>query len=157
MDGSVEVQACQIPTLPVALVCQIRHNRQTMDEPHLINDVIWIGSSRKDLKPFPDEVRRVIGYALYRAQEGKKAPEAKVLTGFGGAGVLEIVDDYQTDTYRAVYTVKFSDLVYVLHVFQKKSRKGKATPKRDIELIKHRLKLAEEHYAARQSRTGRHT
>lgn len=98
MDGSVEVQACQIPTLLVARVWQIRHNRQTVDEPHLIKELIWIGSSRKDLKALPDEVRRVIGYALYRAQEGKKAPEVKVLTGFGGAGVLETVDDYQTDT-----------------------------------------------------------
>lgn len=127
-----------------------------MDEPHIIKDVIWIGSSRKDLKAFPDEVQDVIGYALYAAQDGKKAPEAKVLTGFGGAGVLEIVDDYRSDTYRAVYTVKFSEVVYVLHVFQKKSRKGNTTPKRDTELIKHRLKLAEEDYTTRESRTGRH-
>lgn len=87
---------------------------------------------------------------MYLAQEGKKAPEAKVLTGFGGAGVLEIVDDYQTDTYRAVYTLKFSDFVYVLHVFQKKSRRGKATPGADVELIKQRLKAAQDDYAGRQ-------
>lgn len=121
----------------------------TVDEPHLIKDLLWIGSSRKDLKAFPDEVQDVIGYALYLAQKGEKAPEAKVLTGFGGAGVLEIVDYYRTDTYRAAYTVKFSDSVYVLHVFQKKSRKGKATPRADIELIRQRLKAAEEDYATR--------
>ena len=123
-----------------------------MDEPHIIKDVFWIGSSRKELKAFPDEVQRVIGFALYAAQRGQKAPEAKLLTGFGGAGVLEIVDDYRTDTYHAVYTVKFSDLVYVLHVFQKKSKKGNATPKADIELLKHRLKAAAEDYAKRQIR-----
>ena len=87
-----------------------------------------------------------MGYALYQAQIGLKAPTSKPLRGFGGAGVLEIVEDYQTDTYRAVYTLKFGDLVYVLHAFQKKSKKGRATTKRDIDLIKKRLKAAEEHY-----------
>lgn len=127
---------------------------RTVDEPHIIKDLFWIGSLRKDLKAFPDEVQDVVGYALYAAQRGQKASEAKVLTGFGGAGVLEIVDDHGTDTYRAVYTVKFSDLVYVLHVFQKKFKKGNATPKADMKLVKHRLKAAEEDYANRQSRTG---
>jgi phage-related protein len=110
-----------------------------------------MGSSRKDLRTFPDEVQDEIGYALYAAQRGQKAPKAKVLSGFGGAGVLEIVDDYRSDTYRAVYTVKFSDLVYVLHVFQKKSKKGLATPKAEIELVRHRLKAAEKDYAKRRS------
>jgi phage-related protein len=123
-----------------------------VDEPHVIKDLLWIGSSLKDLKPFPDEVQREIGYALYAAQRGGKAPEAKVLTGFGGAGVLEIVDDYRTDTYRAVYTVKFSDIVYVLHVFQKKSRKGNTTSKAEIELIRRRLRDAAEDDTARKSR-----
>ena len=109
----------------------------------------------KDLKAFPDEVQDVIGYALYAAQRGEKAPQAKVLTGFGSAGVLEIVDDYRTDTYRAVYTVKFSDLVYVLHVFQKKSKKSSATTRADIELLNHRLKAAREDYAKRQPGIGR--
>ena len=99
--------------------------------------------------------QQVMGYALYQAQRALKAPSAKVLTGFGSAGVLEIVDDYQTDTYRAVYTVKFSDSVYVLHAFQKKSRKGNATPKAEIELVKKRLKVAEEDHKTRQLGRGR--
>lgn len=127
-----------------------------MDEPHLIKEVIWIASSRKDFRAFPDEVQDVIGYALYKAQEGLKAPEAKVLSGFDGSGVLEIVDDFQGDTYRAVYTVKFSDLVYVLHAFQKKSKKGSATPKREMQLIKKRLRDAEEDYGVRRLRLGRY-
>lgn len=96
-----------------------------------------------------------MGYGLYQAQMALKAHSAKVLTGFGGACVLEIVDDYQTDTYRAVYTVKFLDAVYVLHAFQKKSKKGTATPKAQIELVKRRLKIAEEHHEIRQSGKGR--
>lgn len=96
-----------------------------------------------------------MGYALYQAQMALKGHSAKVLTGFGGAGVLEIVDDYLTDTYRAVYTVKFSDAVYVLHAFQKKSRKGNATPKAEIELIKKRLKIAEEDHEMRRLGRGR--
>lgn len=109
----------------------------------------WIGSSRKDLKKFPAEVRSGMGYALYQAQLGLKAVNAKPLAGFVGASVLEIVDDFQTDTYRAVYTVRFGDVVYVLHAFQKKSRKGIATPKADLDLIKKRLKFAEEDYKTR--------
>ena len=163
MDGSFAIRTCQIlfgsfsfhGFIVVARVCQIRHNLVTVDEPHIIKDLIWIASSRKDLSAFPDDVQDVIGYALYIAQTGGKAPEAKVLTGFGAAGVLEIVDDYRTDTYRAVYTVRFSDFVYVLHAFQKKSRKGKSTPRADMELIKRRLKVAEEDYATRH-RQGRH-
>ncbi len=95
-----------------------------------------------------------MGYALYQAQVGQKAPSAKPLRGFGGAGVLEIIDDHQTDTYRAVYTVKFSECVYVLHAFQKKSKKGIATPKPDIDLVKKRLRAAEEDYKIRQSPRG---
>lgn len=95
-----------------------------------------------------------MGYALYQAQKGFKAPTTKPLRGFGGAGVLEIVEDYQTDTYRAVYTVKFADSVYVLHAFQKKSKKGRATPKSDIDLVKKRLKTAEQHYKSRGERTS---
>jgi phage-related protein len=94
-----------------------------------------------------------MGYALYQAQLGLKAPLAKPLRGFGGAGVLEIVEDHQTDTYRAVYTVKFSELV--LHAFQKKSKKGIATPKPDMDLIKRRLRVAEEDYKMRQAGRGR--
>src|SRR5262245_10796558 len=113
-----------------------------LDETPKIKSIVWIGSSRRDLKSFPAEVKDVMGYALYQAQLGLKAPAAKPLRGFGGAGVVEIVADHESDTYRAVYTVKFSDLVYVLHAFQKKSKKGIATPKADIDLIKKRLKTA---------------
>ena len=100
-----------------------------------------------DLKVFPDEVQDVMGYALDFAQQGQKHPDAKPLKGFGGTGVLEIVDDYDGDTYRAVYTVKFAHAVYVLHCFQKKSKRGIATPKQDMDLIESRLKRAREHYA----------
>ena len=108
--------------------------------------LFWIGRSRDDLKECPDEVMREIGYALDFAQRGGKHPNAKPLKGFGGASVLEIVEDHDGDTYRAVYTVTFLLAVYVLHVFQKKSKKGMATPKRDLDLIDERLKRAESHY-----------
>jgi len=114
----------------------------TSDKP-----LFWIGSSRNDLKDCPAEVQNAMGYALHWAQRGGKSPDAKPLQGFGGAGVLEVVDDFDGDTYRTVYTVRFTDAVYVLHVFQKKSRKGIATPKQDIELVRARLKRAEDHYA----------
>jgi phage-related protein len=110
--------------------------------------VEWIGSSRDDLREFPQDVRRVMGQAIDDAQHGGEHPAAKALKGFGGRGVLEVVDDFDGDTYRAVYTVKFAGVVYVLHVFQKKSKKGIATPRREIELIGARLKRAEEHYRA---------
>ena len=118
------------------------------DDPKL-KSVVWIGSSRKDLQSFPAEVKDVIGYALYQAQIGRKAPSAKPLRGFGGAGVLEIIDDHQTNTYRAVYTVKFAEAVYVLHAFQKKSKKGITTPKSEIEIITRRLRIAEEDHKTR--------
>ena len=108
--------------------------------------VRWVGSSKDDLSGFPEEVRRRVGGALWDAQRGLKAPYAKPLRGFGGAGVLEIVDDYDGDTYRAVYTVRFAGVVYVLHAFQKKSKSGKATPKAELDLIKQRLKRATEDY-----------
>ncbi len=120
-----------------------------VDEPLKIKGIIWMGSSRRDLKAFPSEVKDVIGYALYQAQVGRKAPSAKPLAGFGGASVLEVIEDFHTNTYRAVYTVKFSELVYVLHAFQKKSKKSIGTPKTDIDLIKKRLRLGEEDYKTR--------
>jgi phage-related protein len=126
-----------------------------VDEPPKIKSIIWMGSSKRDLKAFPAEVKDVMGYALYQAQLGLKAPSAKPLAGFGGASVVEIVEDFQTNTYRAVYTVRFSEFVYVLHAFQKKSKKGIATPKTDIDLIKKRFRLAEENYKARLARRGR--
>jgi len=108
--------------------------------------VEWIGSSKEDLREFPREVRRVMGQAIDDAQHGGENPAVKALKGFGGRGVLEVVDDFDGDTYRAVYTVKFVGVVYVLHAFQKKSKKGIATPQREIDLIKARLKRAEDHY-----------
>lgn len=107
----------------------------------------WVGSSIKDYKAFPDEVQDVMGYALDVVQCGKKPLKAKPFKGLGG-GVLELVSDYQSDTYRAVYTVRFEDVVYVLHAFQKKSKKGIATPKQDVDLIKLRLKQAQTLYSS---------
>jgi len=112
-----------------------------------LKPVEWVGSSLEDVKAFPEEVRQSVGYALYLAQCGEKSPSAKPLKGFKGAGVLEVVEDFDKDTYRAVYTVKFAGVVYVLHAFQKKSKQGIATPKHDIELIEARLKRAKDHYA----------
>jgi len=106
----------------------------------------FIGSSRKDIRAFPEEVKDDIGYALFEAQEGKKPTNAKPLKGFGGAGVLEIIENFSGDTYRAVYTVSFKKVIYVLHCFQKKSKRGIKTSQRDIDLIKKRLKAAEEDY-----------
>jgi len=108
--------------------------------------VEWIGSSRGDLRAFPQEVRRVMGQALDDAQLGTEHPAAKALKGFGGRSVLEIVDDFDGDTFRAVYTVRFAEVVYVLHAFQKKSKKGIATPQREIQVIKAQLQRAEDHY-----------
>jgi phage-related protein len=118
-----------------------------MDTP--LKPLHWIASSLTDLRHCPDEVQDGVGYALQLAQEGGKHHKAKPLRGFGGAGVLETVEDFDGDTYRAVYTVKFALAVYVLHVFQKKSRSGIATPKGEIDLIKSRLRSAAEHYEQR--------
>ena len=111
-----------------------------------LKPVEWIASSLDDLKDFPEEVQQVIGYALYQAQCGDKHPDAKPLKGFKGSGVLEVVENFDGDTYRSVYTVRFEGAVYVLHIFQKKSKQGIATTKQDIELIEARLKRAKQHY-----------
>ena len=103
----------------------------------------WIGSSYKDLMALPTDVRRFFGYALSLAQAGDQHDAAKVLKGFGGGGVLEVVEDDAAGTYRAVYTVKFEEAVFVLHCFQKKSKRGIATPKADMDIIRARLKVAE--------------
>jgi phage-related protein len=116
------------------------------DEP---KPVRWIGSSRKDLKAFPKAVQRDVGQALYAAQCGKEYPAVKALRGFGGRSVLEIVAPHEADTYRAIYTVRFGGVLYVLHAFQKKSKKGIATPAHEIDLIKQRLALAERDYKQR--------
>jgi phage-related protein len=116
-------------------------------------EVYWIGSARGDLRRFPEEVRYAVGYALYVAQTGGKHDRAKPLRGFGDAGVVEIVEEHDGNTYRAVYTVRFREVIYVLHAFQKKSRKGIAPPKPDIDIVKERLKTAAEHYAAFMQRS----
>lgn len=89
-----------------------------------------------------------MGYALFLAQTGGKHPDAKPLKGLGGAGVLEVVDDYDGNAFRAVYTVRFEGAVYVLHAFQKKSKKGIKTPKHEIDIVKQRLIRAREIHAA---------
>jgi phage-related protein len=108
--------------------------------------LFWVGPSKKDLKAFPLAVRRAMGFALFQAQAGGKHVDAKPLKGFGGAGVLEVVEDHERSTFRAVYTVKFAGAVYVLHAFRKKSKKGVKTPKAELDLIRKRLQAAEEHY-----------
>jgi phage-related protein len=113
-----------------------------MDSQH--KPLVWLAASKKDFLAFPEAVISDVGHALYLAQCGDKPPNAKPLKGFGGASVLEVVEQHDGDTYRAVYTVRFEDAVYVLHCFQKKSKSGAATPQQDIELIKTRLRAAEE-------------
>jgi len=105
--------------------------------------IVWLGTSHRDLRQFPREVRRDIGVALYAAQQGETDPAAKPLKGFGGGSVLEIVANYRGDTWRAVYTVRYSEAIYVLHAFQKKSTKGIATSKNDLDLIQRRLAEAD--------------
>jgi phage-related protein len=105
--------------------------------------LVWVGGSKKDLLALPVEVRKFFGHALDYAQRGDQHDAAKVLKGFGGAGVLEIVEDHAGGTYRAVYTVKFGAAVFVLHCFQKKSKRGVAAPKEDMDIIRARLKVAE--------------
>ena len=107
-----------------------------------VKKVVWLGSSLKDLKDLPDSVQDDIGYALWRVQEGKEHQDIKLLKGL--PGVFEIGIDYDRDTYRAVYTVNIGDVIYVLHVFKKKSKKGIALPKEDADLIQSRLKWAKE-------------
>jgi len=111
-----------------------------------MNPLYWIGSSRKDIKSFPADVQDVVGRSLLDAQFSEMPRNAKVLRGFNGASVLEIVEDFDGSTFRTVYTVRFQTAVYVLHAFQKKSRRGIETCKHDVDLIHARLKAAEEHY-----------
>ncbi len=113
--------------------------------------IVWVGSSRRDLRAFPREIRRDIGQSLYAAQQGETDPSAKPLKGFGGRSVVEIVARYSGDTWRAVYTVRFAEAVYVLHAFQKKSKRGIATPKNEINLVRQRLAAAERMHRERQN------
>ena len=119
---------------------------QRDDQKPLLKPLHFIASAKRDLESFSEGVRSVMGYALYLAQANDQHESAKVLKGFGSAGTLEICDDDAGGTYRAVYTIRFAKAVYVLHAFQKKSTKGISTSKRDVDLIKSRLKLAGQHY-----------
>ena len=110
--------------------------------------LVWVGSSKRDLSAFPDAVRGRMGHALFVAQCGGTHPDAKPMKGFASAGVLEIVEAFEGNAWRAVYTVRFSGRVYVLHAFQKKSKRGSELPKPDAELLRRRLKRAEETHAA---------
>jgi phage-related protein len=114
-----------------------------MEDPQQARPLQWVASTKRDLLLLPDEVIHTFGYALYLAQTGRKHEQAKPLRGFGSAGVLEVTDDWEGNTYRAVYTVRFQRAVFVLHVFQKKAKRGMATPKADLELIRQRLRAAE--------------
>ena len=115
----------------------------------------WVASSRRDIRALPKIVQRTFGIALFAAQKGEMPPIAKPLKGFGGAGVLELIEDDRAGTYRAVYTVRFGTAIYVLHVFQKKSKRGSSTPAHEIDLIKERLKRAEEIHAERMKEQTR--
>ena len=106
------------------------------------SDIIWVSSSLEDLRRFPEPVRQVMGFALFQAQRGGKHLQAKPLKGFGGAGVLEVIEDFDGNAFRTVYTVRFADAVYVLHAFQKRSKKGAETPRREMDVVRSRLRLA---------------
>jgi phage-related protein len=113
--------------------------------------LVWMGSSRSDLRDFPRQVRRDIGQALYTAQQGGIDPAAKPLKGFGSGSVVEVVADHKGDTWQAVYTVRFAEAVYVLHAFQKKSKRGIGSPKHELDLIQRRLAEAERLHKERQN------
>jgi len=108
-----------------------------------MKDLYWVGATKKELGSLPSEVIDVFGYALHLAQSGMKHAQAKPLKGLGG--VLEVVEDFKSDTYRAVYSVKFGNAIYVLYCFQKKSKQGIKTPKPDMDIIMQRLKAAKAH------------
>lgn len=109
-----------------------------------LRPLAFVGSSRRDLLAFPDDVRQEVGHALFLAQTGERAPSVKTLKGFGGGSVVEIAEDHDGDTYRCVYTVRLARAVYVLHAFKKKSKRGAETPKHDMDVIRSRLRDAEE-------------
>ena len=111
----------------------------------MLKSVQWVGASKADLRRFPDHVQHRMGFAIYQAQIGLRHRDAKPLKGFG-SGVLEVVSRHDGDTFRAVCTVRFESAVYVLHAFQKKARRGIATPKHELDLVRRRLAVAEQHY-----------
>lgn len=124
------------------------------DDEQPFRELVWVGSSKRDFMGFPEEIRADMGYGLYRAQQGREHASAKALKGFGGRTVLELVEDHASGTYRAVYTVRFDTAVYVLHAFQKKSKRGIGTPQLDKEMIERRLREAEAIHRSRQGLKG---
>lgn len=116
-----------------------------------VRDLEYVGRSLRDVQAFPEDVQEVVALALLEALRGNKHPDAKPLTGFGGAGVMEISDTFRTDAYRVVYTTKFSGVIYVLHAFKKKSKRGSETPRLEIETITRRLKTAADLHAQRET------
>ena len=116
---------------------------------HPLRPLRWIASSRRDYSDFPETVQEAFGFELFLAQTGQHPPSAKPLRGFGG-GVVELVEDFDGNAYRAVYTVRFETAVYVLHCFNKKSKRGIKTPQSEIELIRRRLRDAEADHSHRR-------
>lgn len=121
----------------------------------MLKPLLWIGSSKADLKRFPDRVQDRMGFAIYQAQVGHRHRDAKPLRGFG-SGLLEIVVRHDGDTYRAAYTVRFEKAVYVLHAFQKKAKRGIATPRKELDLVRRRLRAAERHHSEKQGGEKNH-
>lgn len=139
----LSVPACSVRSAPLT-----RHAQTSIlpvtGQP--VKPVEWVGTALDDLRSCPEDVRDVVGYALFLAQQGAQHPRAKRLHG-DLAGLMEIVDDFEGSTYRAVYTVRLTGAVYVLNVFKKKATRGSATPRWEIALIKQRLRLARTHHA----------
>jgi phage-related protein len=120
---------------------------------HAPNEVIWVASSLRDLREFPAFVRQSMGFAIFQAQRGGKHVQAKPLRGFKG-GVLEVVEDFDGNTFRAMYAVRFTEAIYVLHAFQKKSKRGTETPKHEMDVVRERLRIAERLHRERMSHEG---
>jgi len=125
-----------------------------MDESQTPRQLLWVASAKRDLLEMPSDVVDDFGFGLYQAQIGEYPDIGKTLSGFGSANVIELVQDHKGDTFRAIYTVRFSEVIVVLHAFQKKSKKGSATPKQDMDLIHSRLKVAEELYKLWKKKKG---
>ncbi len=126
-----------------------------MSETPTERPLLWVASSKRDFMEMPDDVIDDFGFGLHQAQKGKMPDIGKVLKGFGGAGVVELIDNSKEGTFRAVYTVRFEEVIVILHAFQKKSKKGIETPKQDIELVRSRLKIAEEMYKEWKNKRGK--
>lgn len=120
-----------------------------------LKPLLWVASSKKDLLEMPKDVRVDFGHGLWEAQRGEMPSIGKVLSGLGGANVVELKTDTGEGTFRAVYTVQFKEIIIVLHAFQKKSKKGKETPKQDMELIHSRLKIAKEMFEEWKKKRGK--